>query len=244
MSLANDWHLAAAAAVGADEAGDGEVAEENEHRDGGKVVLARGSGGVEVGAVRPQRRGGGENEERKEDAGDLEPEDTRELGDGSPDGFAEAARSELDAGLGGADLLGGLGDGLGCRLDGSARGGGLWLRWSRRGRIGVGCGGGVGCFEQRAGGFAGADAECPAEANAVHGDSVRATRMVHPMAGWMVDVHGKRMRIGPMKNLLYLLGGVGIAVAYVLFSRRREPAPVEELAHRLQDAWADHHTVA
>jgi hypothetical protein len=47
-----------------------------------------------------------------------------------------------------------------------------------------------------------------------------------------------------MKNLLYLLGGVGIAVAYVLLAKRREPAPVEDLAHRLQDAWADHHTVA
>jgi hypothetical protein len=50
-----------------------------------------------------------------------------------------------------------------------------------------------------------------------------------------------------MKSLLYLAGGVGIALAYVLLWNRRAasvPQPVEELAHRLQDAWADHHTVA
>jgi hypothetical protein len=49
-----------------------------------------------------------------------------------------------------------------------------------------------------------------------------------------------------MKSLLYLVGGIGIAAAYVFVWRQREEGalPVEELAHRLKDAWADHHTVA
>jgi hypothetical protein len=50
-----------------------------------------------------------------------------------------------------------------------------------------------------------------------------------------------------MKSLLYLVGGMGIVVAYVLARRQQAPLveqPVEELAHRLQDAWADHHTIA
>jgi len=50
-----------------------------------------------------------------------------------------------------------------------------------------------------------------------------------------------------MKSLLYLVGGVGIAAAY-FFALKQQRAlaaqPVEELAHRLQSAWADHHTVA
>lgn len=49
-----------------------------------------------------------------------------------------------------------------------------------------------------------------------------------------------------MKSLLFLIGGVGIAAAYMMATKQRQaqtPAPVEELAHRLQDAWADHHTV-
>lgn len=49
-----------------------------------------------------------------------------------------------------------------------------------------------------------------------------------------------------MKSLLYLVGGIGIAAAYVFVMKQRQGSiePVEELAHRLQDAWADHHTVA
>ncbi len=50
-----------------------------------------------------------------------------------------------------------------------------------------------------------------------------------------------------MKGLLYLVGGLGLAAAYFIAKNRRQQItaqPVEELAHRLQDAWADHHTVA
>ena len=49
-----------------------------------------------------------------------------------------------------------------------------------------------------------------------------------------------------MKSLLYLLSGVAAAAAYTLITNARNsaPKPVEKLAHKLQDAWADHHTVA
>jgi hypothetical protein len=48
-----------------------------------------------------------------------------------------------------------------------------------------------------------------------------------------------------MRNLLLLVGGIGIAAAYFVARKQKQEAqPVEVLAHRLQDAWADHHTVA
>jgi hypothetical protein len=50
-----------------------------------------------------------------------------------------------------------------------------------------------------------------------------------------------------MKNYLYMVGGIG-AMALLMYWKLKlgevKPQPVEELAHRLQDAWADHHTVA
>jgi hypothetical protein len=54
-----------------------------------------------------------------------------------------------------------------------------------------------------------------------------------------------------MKSTILLLAGVSIGLASLLLSVRRKGRlnpravpPVDELAHRLQDAWADHHTVA
>jgi LPXTG-motif cell wall-anchored protein len=46
-----------------------------------------------------------------------------------------------------------------------------------------------------------------------------------------------------MKNTIFILSGMAAAAAgfLVLTSKRRQP--VEELAHRLESAWADHHTV-
>jgi hypothetical protein len=50
-----------------------------------------------------------------------------------------------------------------------------------------------------------------------------------------------------MKKIIWLVGGMCAAAAgcLVLTSTRRiEPRlePVEDLAHRLEDAWRDHHT--
>lgn len=57
-----------------------------------------------------------------------------------------------------------------------------------------------------------------------------------------------------MKSFLYLLAGVTAAAAYVIVTQKTgaknivtqqgSADPVDSLAHKLQDAWADHHTVA
>jgi len=45
-----------------------------------------------------------------------------------------------------------------------------------------------------------------------------------------------------MKKLLWFVGGLCAATAGFLVWDSRRMAPVEELAHRLEEAWADHHT--
>ena len=50
-----------------------------------------------------------------------------------------------------------------------------------------------------------------------------------------------------MNKIVWLIAGVSAAALYMLVSkpaRPGEPIPVTDLAHKLQDAWADHHTVA
>jgi hypothetical protein len=47
-----------------------------------------------------------------------------------------------------------------------------------------------------------------------------------------------------MKNVLWMVGGFCAAASgFLIWGNRRTP-PVELLAHRLEVAWADHHTVA
>jgi hypothetical protein len=46
-----------------------------------------------------------------------------------------------------------------------------------------------------------------------------------------------------MKSTLWMIGGVCAAAAGFLVFGPKRTQPVELLAHRLQDAWADHHTV-
>ena len=46
-----------------------------------------------------------------------------------------------------------------------------------------------------------------------------------------------------MKSLGMLLGGVFLALAAVVVFRSKQEVPVDELAHKLEVAWADHHTV-
>ncbi len=54
----------------------------------------------------------------------------------------------------------------------------------------------------------------------------------------------------PMKSFLFLIAGITGAIAYMIVKQAATvpapavPAPVVDLAHKLQDAWADHHTVA
>ena len=47
-----------------------------------------------------------------------------------------------------------------------------------------------------------------------------------------------------MKNAAMWLGALcAAAAAFMLWDTKREK-PVEELAHKLEEAWSDHHTVA
>lgn len=46
-----------------------------------------------------------------------------------------------------------------------------------------------------------------------------------------------------MKNLIYLFLGIA-AAAVCVFATRSRPRSIDALAHTLQDAWADNHTVA
>ncbi len=46
-----------------------------------------------------------------------------------------------------------------------------------------------------------------------------------------------------MKKVFWMVGGMCAAAAGFLVWNSRRVQPVEELAHRLEDAWADHHTV-
>ena len=46
-----------------------------------------------------------------------------------------------------------------------------------------------------------------------------------------------------MKSVLWLMGGLCAAAAGFLVWGPRRVQPVQELAHRLEEAWADHHTV-
>jgi len=46
-----------------------------------------------------------------------------------------------------------------------------------------------------------------------------------------------------MKSFLWLVGGVCAAAAGFLVSGAKRREPVEQLAHKLEEAWADHHTV-
>jgi hypothetical protein len=47
-----------------------------------------------------------------------------------------------------------------------------------------------------------------------------------------------------MKKLLFVVGGVCAAAAGWLVWRPKRVEPVAELAHQLENAWADHHTSA
>ena len=47
-----------------------------------------------------------------------------------------------------------------------------------------------------------------------------------------------------MKNLVWVAGGICGAVAGFLVWNIRSQASVPVLAHKLEEAWADHHTVA
>ncbi|CAN5517336.1 hypothetical protein BH10ACI4_BH10ACI4_01280 [soil metagenome] len=46
-----------------------------------------------------------------------------------------------------------------------------------------------------------------------------------------------------MKNFLWLTTGLAAAAVGILIWGPKRTAPMQELAHRLEEAWADNHTV-
>ncbi|WP_263374339.1 hypothetical protein [Granulicella aggregans] len=47
-----------------------------------------------------------------------------------------------------------------------------------------------------------------------------------------------------MKKAIFLIGGICGVAAGVVVALVRQPKPVKLLAHQLEEAWADYHTVA
>jgi hypothetical protein len=45
-----------------------------------------------------------------------------------------------------------------------------------------------------------------------------------------------------MKRVIWTVGGICAAAAGIIFFGSSRNPNVDELAHRLEDAWADHHT--
>ena len=46
-----------------------------------------------------------------------------------------------------------------------------------------------------------------------------------------------------MKKVIWTISGLCAAAAgFLVWSRSQQAQPVEDLAHRLEEAWADHHT--
>jgi hypothetical protein len=46
-----------------------------------------------------------------------------------------------------------------------------------------------------------------------------------------------------MKNFLWMATGICAAAVGIILWGPKRTQPVQELAHRLEQAWADHHTV-
>ena len=48
-----------------------------------------------------------------------------------------------------------------------------------------------------------------------------------------------------MKKIIWTLSGLCAAMAgFLVLTRKQQAQPVADLAHRLEEAWADHHTRA
>ena len=94
--------------MGLGEAGEREVAEDKHHASGEEepgVVAVRSGGGVEGRAQLPGGDGGDEGKERKEDAGELKPQDAGEPDGWTPYSAAEPPAALSDATGGGGSLL-------------------------------------------------------------------------------------------------------------------------------------------
>lgn len=110
--------------IGANEAGDAEVAEDQGHTKEDEEMHAGVGvcgGGMKVGAMGPDGACCKESKDAEEGTGDFQPEDTGELGEWSPDGLTEALAATGDAFACLAGLYGGAGGGSGCGCDRACR---------------------------------------------------------------------------------------------------------------------------
>ncbi len=70
---------------------------------------------------------------------------------------------------------------------------------------------------------------------------------MHPTSPCGSDTAAIKGELTTMNKIVWLVAGLGAAALYALISksaRPGQPIQVTDLAHKLQDAWADHHTVA
>ena len=65
---------------------------------------------------------------------------------------------------------------------------------------------------------------------------------IQPLTTFTGTVDSRNKGAG-MKNLVWLVSGLAAAMVGFLVWDRARVQPVEELAQRLETAWADHHTV-
>jgi len=68
----------------------------------------------------------------------------------------------------------------------------------------------------------------------------RPCTLLHPNSKSAVTGKGGQVI---MKNIFWMVGGLCAAAVGFLVMGRNRTQPVEVLAHRLEEAWADHHTV-
>ena len=241
----------AAAPMCPHEAGDGEPREAQKHR-GKDVEPVCGRGayrGGRRGSHAPQAGGEKHSDQRKEAARKFQPQHARDAAERTQRRASSLSRS-------GTNLPGGGAGGFGLRT--ARRGHDLWPGCGCSGRTGsrawVRRGGSVGGFPQGAGGRACAFAESSSEAHLVHrAPSVTVCKRIrgsgHPTmperTGQSPPGDPKGAGKESMKTVIWTIGGVCAAVAGMLvWSRRSQQQAVTELAHRLEEAWADHHTVA
>ena len=200
---------------------------------------------------------GGECKESEEDAGKLKPEYAREFDERTPNGLAKTLPAAFYSRCFSSRLLDGAGRNSASRGAGlSCCGGGVGLRV----RFGRGIGGSDQCLCC----LACALAERSAKFDPIH--AIQSTGQQPTDCGVLLKnaeagvCIQRRVRSAKapfskyqfqdltMKSLLFLIAGVAAGTAYVIARNQAKltakQQPIDQLAHKLQDAWADHHTVA
>jgi hypothetical protein len=85
----------------------------------------------------------------------------------------------------------------------------------------------------------------PSELHPIHNTSLRAAVFLLSQNELQLpDIQAAVREISKkMKTVFWVAGAVCGAMAGLMIWNRQRDEPVEDLAHRLESAWADHHTV-